>query len=195
MTPEQFLQLTEPLPERDLARLQEQPPAPAPGHEDPAPQPEQVQEPDLTKNNEQGRNDSDRDANPQKTAQGARDPRSSEPEGPDAASQTPKAEPQYTPQELEQLKKRADAELAFANKVLAAAKTDPVRARAGELQQKAAAKAAELGTQFDTASADANSAASVIRKMSPSIRVRIAPSFCETWRICSACECGIASAN
>jgi L,D-transpeptidase catalytic domain len=58
---------------------------------------------------------------------------------------------------LEQLKRRADAELAFADKVLAAAKTDPAKARAGELQQKAAAKAAELGTQFDTASADAKS--------------------------------------
>jgi hypothetical protein len=58
---------------------------------------------------------------------------------------------------LEQLKKRADAELAFADKALAAAKTDPVKARAGELQQKAAAKAADLATQLDTASADAKS--------------------------------------
>jgi hypothetical protein len=58
---------------------------------------------------------------------------------------------------LEQLKKRADAELAFAEKALAAAKTDPARARAGELQQKAAAKAADLATQLDTASADAKS--------------------------------------
>jgi hypothetical protein len=58
---------------------------------------------------------------------------------------------------LEQLKRRADAELAFADKALAAAKTDPAKARAGELQQKAAAKAAELATQLDTASADAKS--------------------------------------
>ena len=41
----------------------------------------------------------------------------------------------------------------------------------------------------------ANRAASVIRKISPSMRVSTAPSFCETCRICSACECGIASAS
>ena len=43
----------------------------------------------------------------------------------------------------------------------------------------------------DTANPDANSAANVIRNMSPSMRVSTAPSFCETCRICSACECGI----
>jgi hypothetical protein len=58
---------------------------------------------------------------------------------------------------LEQLKRRADAELAFADKALAAAKTDPAKARAEELQQKAAAKAAELGTQLDVAKSDATS--------------------------------------
>jgi hypothetical protein len=58
---------------------------------------------------------------------------------------------------LEQLKKRADAELAFADKALAAANTDPAKARAGEMQQKAAARAAELATQLDTARADATS--------------------------------------
>jgi hypothetical protein len=58
---------------------------------------------------------------------------------------------------LEQFKKRADAELAFADKVLAAARIDQAKARAEDLKQKAAAKAAELGTQFDTASADAKS--------------------------------------
>jgi hypothetical protein len=41
--------------------------------------------------------------------------------------------------------------------VLAAAKTDPARTRAGDLKQKAAAKAAELATQLDAAKADANS--------------------------------------
>ena len=56
---------------------------------------------------------------------------------------------------LEFLKTRADAELAFAEKVLAAAKTDQDKARAQDLQQKAAAKAADLGTQLDTAKADA----------------------------------------
>jgi hypothetical protein len=58
---------------------------------------------------------------------------------------------------LEWLKPRADAELAFADKALAAAKTDQAKARAEELKQKAAAKAAELGTQLDGAKADAKS--------------------------------------
>ena len=56
---------------------------------------------------------------------------------------------------LESLKTRADAELAFADKALAAAKTDEARARAEDLKQKAAAKAADLGAQLDTARADA----------------------------------------
>ena len=58
---------------------------------------------------------------------------------------------------LEQLKARADAELAFANKALAAAKTDQAKAHAEELQQKAAPKAAEAATQLDAAKADAKS--------------------------------------
>jgi hypothetical protein len=56
---------------------------------------------------------------------------------------------------LQGLKARADAELATADKVLAAARTDEARARAEELKQKAAAKAADLGTQLDSAKADA----------------------------------------
>jgi hypothetical protein len=56
---------------------------------------------------------------------------------------------------LEGLKARADAELATADKVLAAASTDEAKARAEERKQKAAAKAADLGTQLDTAKADA----------------------------------------
>src|SRR5262249_14254382 len=44
---------------------------------------------------------------------------------------------------LEWLKPRADAELASADKALAAAKTDQAKARAEDLKQKAAAKAAE----------------------------------------------------
>src|SRR6478672_6325842 len=55
---------------------------------------------------------------------------------------------------LEALKTRADAELAFADKALAAAKTDQARARAAEQKQKAALKAADLGTQLDTTKAD-----------------------------------------
>ncbi len=58
---------------------------------------------------------------------------------------------------LEGLKTRADAGLAYADKVLAAAKTDEAKARAEDLKQKAAAKAADLGSQLDTAKADAKS--------------------------------------
>jgi chemotaxis protein histidine kinase CheA len=58
---------------------------------------------------------------------------------------------------LESLKKSAEAELAFAEKTLAAAKTDQAKARAAEQKQKAALKAAEAGTQLDTAKADAKS--------------------------------------
>jgi len=58
---------------------------------------------------------------------------------------------------LEWLKTRADAELAFVDKTLAAAKTDQTRARAEDLKQKAAPKAAEAGTQFDAAKTEATS--------------------------------------
>jgi L,D-transpeptidase catalytic domain len=58
---------------------------------------------------------------------------------------------------LEQLKTSADSGLAFADKALAAAKTDEARTKAEDAKQKAAAKAAELGTQLDTAKADAKS--------------------------------------
>src|ERR1700737_414405 len=58
---------------------------------------------------------------------------------------------------LESLKTRADAELAFADKALAAAKTDEAKARAKEQKQKAVLKAAEAVTQLDTAKADLKS--------------------------------------
>src|SRR5258705_6836834 len=58
---------------------------------------------------------------------------------------------------LQGLKTRADAEPAYADKALAAAKTDQAKVRVEDLKQKAAAKAADLGTQFDTAKADARS--------------------------------------
>ena len=58
---------------------------------------------------------------------------------------------------LERLKTRADAELAFADKALAAPKTGEANARAEDLKQKADARAAELGTQLDAARADARS--------------------------------------
>jgi lipoprotein-anchoring transpeptidase ErfK/SrfK len=56
---------------------------------------------------------------------------------------------------LELLKTRAKAQLAFAEKMLARAKNDKIKARAEELKQKAAAKVAEVQTQIDTAKADA----------------------------------------
>jgi hypothetical protein len=58
---------------------------------------------------------------------------------------------------LEWLKSRAGAELAFADKALAAARTERATVRAGDMKQKAAPKAAELATQFDTARLDAKS--------------------------------------
>ena len=58
---------------------------------------------------------------------------------------------------LEGLKNRANAEFANADKALATARTDQAKARAEDLRQKAAAKAAELATQLDTARADAKS--------------------------------------
>src|SRR5712672_1571954 len=58
---------------------------------------------------------------------------------------------------LEWLKTRADAELAYADKALAAAKTDGAKARAEDLKQKATPKAAEAATQLDTAKADTKS--------------------------------------
>jgi L,D-transpeptidase catalytic domain len=56
---------------------------------------------------------------------------------------------------LERLKKNADAELAYADKVLAAAKTEQATARAELLKQKVAPKAADAATQLDAARADA----------------------------------------
>ena len=55
--------------------------------------------------------------------------------------------------QLQLAKTRADAELAYAEKPLAAATTDQSKAQAEDLKQKAAAKASELGTQIDTAKA------------------------------------------
>ena len=58
---------------------------------------------------------------------------------------------------LEGLKKSADAELAFADKAIAAAKTDQARAQAEERKQKAAPKAVQAATELDAAKADAKS--------------------------------------
>jgi hypothetical protein len=54
---------------------------------------------------------------------------------------------------LEQANTRAQAELKAAERRLAAAKTDQAKARAEDQQQKAAARAAELRKQLDTAKA------------------------------------------
>jgi hypothetical protein len=67
------------------------------------------------------------------------------------------ASPTSSLRKLAGLKTRADAELATADRALAAARTDEAKARAEDLGQKAAAKVADLGTQFDTAKADAKS--------------------------------------
>ena len=58
---------------------------------------------------------------------------------------------------LESLKRGADAELALADKALAAARTEQATARAEDLKEKAASRAADLGTQLEAARADAKS--------------------------------------
>jgi hypothetical protein len=58
---------------------------------------------------------------------------------------------------LERLKKNTDAELAFADKRIAAAKTDDARAKAEDLKQKLATKADDAGKQLDAAKAEAKS--------------------------------------
>jgi hypothetical protein len=63
---------------------------------------------------------------------------------------------------LQGLKTRADAELTYADKVRANAKTDEARTRAEDVKQKAAAKAADAGTQLDTARTEAKSKPSII---------------------------------
>jgi L,D-transpeptidase catalytic domain len=59
--------------------------------------------------------------------------------------------------QLKSLKTRAEAELAVADKALAAATTDQAKARAEERRQKATARAAEAGARLDSAPADAKS--------------------------------------
>jgi hypothetical protein len=56
---------------------------------------------------------------------------------------------------LESLKKSADAALLSADKALLNAKSDEAKAQAEDRKQKAAAKAADLGTQLEAAQADA----------------------------------------
>jgi len=56
---------------------------------------------------------------------------------------------------LEQQKTRADAENAYADKLVANAKSDQAKAKADELKQKAVTKAADAATQLDAAKAAA----------------------------------------
>jgi hypothetical protein len=58
---------------------------------------------------------------------------------------------------LERLKRTAEAELASADRVLTAAKTDEARTRAETAKQTAAAKAAEAATRLETARTEATS--------------------------------------
>ena len=61
----------------------------------------------------------------------------------------------FTLRKFELLKRSADAELASADKALAAATTDQAKARAQERKQKATARATEASTRLDAAKADA----------------------------------------
>jgi hypothetical protein len=56
---------------------------------------------------------------------------------------------------LDQASKRASAEVGFADKAIANAKTDQARARAEELKDKAVQRAADAAAKFETASAEA----------------------------------------
>jgi len=81
---------------------------------------------------------------------------------------------------LKLLKTRADAELAFAEKALDAAKTDEAKARAEERRQKAASRVAEAGTQLDTATADAKS------KLDTDVAAKDAGKAAETKKVATA---------
>src|SRR6202790_528286 len=82
--------------------------------------------------------------------------------------------------QLNDLKKRADADLAHAEKMLAAAKTDQAKAAAEDVRQKTAAKAEALGTQLDAATTDAKAkqdavaAAKAAAKAAETKRIEIA---------------------
>jgi lipoprotein-anchoring transpeptidase ErfK/SrfK len=62
-----------------------------------------------------------------------------------------------TLRKLEQAKKRAEAEVGFADRAIANAKTDDAKAKAQELRDKLAARAMEATTQLDTLKANAKS--------------------------------------
>ena len=81
---------------------------------------------------------------------------------------------------LEYRKKSADTELAFAEKELAAARTDQAKARAEAHKQKAAAKATEAVMQFDAAKADAKA------KLDAAAAAKDAAKAAETRKVASA---------
>lgn len=83
---------------------------------------------------------------------------------------------------LQSLKARADAELVSADKALAAATTDQTRTRAEDLKQKAAARAADFGTQFDAAKSDTTS------KLDASAAAKDAAKVAETRKATTAKE-------
>ena len=92
-----------------------------------------------------------------------------------AAAASQAASPAAALSALELLKTRADAQLASAEKALAAA--DQAKARAEDLKQKAAARAADLATQIVAAEADAKSgldAAAAAKDAAKAAQARIA---------------------
>ncbi|MCC8980131.1 L,D-transpeptidase [Bradyrhizobium acaciae] len=97
-------------------------------------------------------------ARAEKLAREAADAAKTADEAKKASAVATKEAAQSTPaslRRLEQIKTRADAAVAFADKTLAAAKSDQAKARAEDLKQKAVAKAAEATTQFEAAQGDA----------------------------------------
>jgi lipoprotein-anchoring transpeptidase ErfK/SrfK len=99
-------------------------------------------------------------AAPAKAETAARDADAAAKAADDAKNAATKATREAAPlaanlRKLELAKKRADAELAYAQKLVAAAKNDQAKARATEMQQKAEAKATEAASQLTAATADA----------------------------------------
>ena len=72
-----------------------------------------------------------------------------------------------TVRKLEYFKKHADGELADAEKVLAAAKTDAAKAAAENMKQKATAKIEELSTQLNAAMADERTTQNAVAATDP----------------------------
>jgi hypothetical protein len=71
----------------------------------------------------------------------------------------------FTQRRLEWQKSAAAAHLAFADKALAAAKTDQAKAQAEDAEQKAAAKVEELAAELDGAKADAKAKRDAVKAL------------------------------